>query len=115
MWRVVRPSGIVDINCFSALTLGFFDVATAYGMTELYAHAFQCPNAGLLRCGPSSCRVCRRIRRFSALTLGFFDVAMTAHTVSMETQTFQCPNAGLLRCGHQRSITRRSVWPVSVP
>ena len=60
---------------FSALTLGFFDVAICGRRPASYAHRFQCPNAGLLRCGLELRVGMTRSRSFSALTLGFFDVA----------------------------------------
>ena len=52
MWRVKETrDGGLELKCFSALTLGFFDVAMS--LSEAYR--------------VSCC--------FSALTLGFFDVA----------------------------------------
>ncbi len=71
-----KPRPYSAPNCFSALTLGFFDVARPAVDGRVHMDQFQCPNAGLLRCG--------RLR----LRPGFF-----------RQRQFQCPNAGLLRCG----------------
>ena len=61
---------------FSALTLGFFDVADIAKYARHYTTLFQCPNAGLLRCGSAVPGDVHGLSRgFSALTLGFFDVA----------------------------------------
>ena len=51
MWQAANPYASVDHVRFSALTLGFFDVARATGVLQFRHTSFQCPNAGLLRCG----------------------------------------------------------------
>ena len=84
MWPTARPSPSGTAWCFSALTLGFFDVAL------------------------SSWRLAPFTASFSALTLGFFDVADLLALGGLLLGTFQCPNAGLLRCGF--SNTSRSRW-----
>ena len=61
MWRAINDGGELPRICFSALTLGFFDVAPT-------------------RSTPSC-----RTASFSALTLGFFDVAELAAEVLEES------------------------------
>ncbi len=46
------------------------------GSSPTASNRFQCPNAGLLRCGLHAQAVALAERGFSALTLGFFDVAV---------------------------------------
>ena len=75
MWQEPTQPPACQKDSFSALTLGFFDVARR-AKTDITAFiAFQCPNAGLLRCGGGFSWLLLELRRFSALTLGFFDVA----------------------------------------
>ena len=58
MWPPAEHHAAQRLASFSALTLGFFDVA--HKLRVLWNHDawFQCPNAGLLRCGLAQCPDC---------------------------------------------------------
>ena len=51
MWQGREAKASLTTERFSALTLGFFDVAAAQRVLAEALRQFQCPNAGLLRCG----------------------------------------------------------------
>ena len=93
-------------ECFSALTLGFFDVASAWAARRAAFWRFSALTLGFFDVA-SRRRVfwCRSFR-FSALTLGFFDVARLAQLDRDIAGEFQCPNAGLLRCGSTCRVER---------
>ena len=91
MWPIRAEVLAPFKRCFSALTLGFFDVAVKMWIPRDHTCKFQCPNAGLLRCG------------------------LTIEAPNQQFKEFQCPNAGLLRCGVDDSIPPALIEAVSVP
>ena len=109
------PAPISTNHSFSALTLGFFDVARLLARRDEVVFQFQCPNAGLLRCGQTGSMSLGESTCFSALTLGFFDVAWLFLGCTHFRVEFQCPNAGLLRCGEPSRCAAPLQPSVSVP
>ena len=61
---------------FSALTLGFFDVATGTADFISSAVSFSALTLGFFDVAPRQAALGRLVQGFSALTLGFFDVAL---------------------------------------
>ena len=76
MWPSCFRVSSSRLNCFSALTLGFFDVAHGQGDGPAWPLCFSALTLGFFDVARSSSVLASSLRAsFSALTLGFFDVA----------------------------------------
>ena len=82
---------------------------------DLAAFEFQCPNAGLLRCGNGSGDYLRRYQGcFSALTLGFFDVA-GRYLPTQRITSFSALTLGFFDVAQVAAGQTREGHAVSVP